>query len=122
MLFLNELCTLNTFRLYNNSAGAADKMLTHFSSVVLRRSSSKSSQKRSVGSLSKEVKEQLAMSNGSFPVLNPNTPLAFLYASEATQLEIYRYCSVATLGVSLLLFLVSKQTILCRTKYFQAFT
>lgn len=42
------------------------------------------------------------MSNGSFPVLNPNTPLAFFYPSEATQLEIYRYCSVATLGVSLL--------------------
>ena len=39
------------------------------------------------------------MSNSS-QIHNLNTPLAFLYPDQATQLEIYRYCSVATLGVS----------------------
>lgn len=65
-----------------------DKLLTHLPSAVLQTGTSW------------RKKQDEDMSNASL-ILNPDTPLAFLIPSEATQLEIYRYCSVATLGVSL---------------------
>ena len=40
------------------------------------------------------------MSNTTYPARNPDTSLAFLSPGSASQLEVYRYLAVATLGVS----------------------
>ena len=46
------------------------------------------------------------MSNITAPILNPDTPLAFLPPDIARQLEIYRYVVVAMLGVCVPLILL----------------